>query len=105
MLTCCGHTQMLNPISSPGDPLFFMHHAWLDKIWATWQSRNPSKRLTSIGGNNRINLTSPYPGGSPFHYPGFPQPWPIIPIPAWNGTNDEEVIGAVLTMERPADVP
>jgi tyrosinase len=44
--------QMLNGVSSPGDPLFYLHHTWLDKIWADWQNLNPSKRLTEIGGSN-----------------------------------------------------
>lgn len=32
-------------------PLFFLHYAWLDKIWWEWQSQN-SSRLTEIGGDN-----------------------------------------------------
>ena len=46
--------QMLNPISSPGDPLFYMHHTWLDKIWWDWQELDPETRLTAIGGNNEM---------------------------------------------------
>jgi hypothetical protein len=47
--------QMMNPISSPGDPLFYMHHTWLDKIWWDWQARDLETRLTAIGGNNEMN--------------------------------------------------
>lgn len=47
--------EMLNPISSPGDPLFYMHHTWLDKVWWEWQEANPSKRLKDIGGNNKMS--------------------------------------------------
>ncbi|KAK9761349.1 hypothetical protein K7432_013817, partial [Basidiobolus ranarum] len=28
-------------MSSPNDPLFWMHHAFIDKIWADWQDANP----------------------------------------------------------------
>ncbi|KJA26867.1 hypothetical protein HYPSUDRAFT_132147 [Hypholoma sublateritium FD-334 SS-4] len=35
--------------SSPNDPLFYLHHANLDRIWAEWQSANAS-RLTDISG-------------------------------------------------------
>lgn len=29
--------QMTNMFSSPGDPLFFLHHGGLDWLWWTWQ--------------------------------------------------------------------
>ncbi|KAL1923871.1 uncharacterized protein VTP21DRAFT_6906 [Calcarisporiella thermophila] len=28
-------------MASPNDPLFYMHHAFIDKLWADWQKRNP----------------------------------------------------------------
>ena len=28
---------MANPAKSPKDPLFFLHHCFLDKVWADWQ--------------------------------------------------------------------
>jgi tyrosinase len=43
---------MLDPIASPGDPLFYLHHAWLDKLWADWQAMDLPRRLTEMGGNN-----------------------------------------------------
>lgn len=27
---------------SPGDPVFFLHHAWVDMLFAQWQLRNPA---------------------------------------------------------------
>jgi len=44
--------QMDNGVSSPGDPLFWMHHAWLDKLYAEWQAKDKTKRLTAMGGTN-----------------------------------------------------
>jgi Common central domain of tyrosinase len=29
------------PMSSPDDPVFFLHHCNVDRIWAMWESRNP----------------------------------------------------------------
>jgi hypothetical protein len=27
--------------TSPNDPIFFLHHAQIDRMWSTWQDRNP----------------------------------------------------------------
>ncbi|OBR03259.1 Tyrosinase central domain protein [Colletotrichum higginsianum IMI 349063] len=35
---------------SPGDPLFFLHHANMDRAWWSWQSRDLETRLTDISG-------------------------------------------------------
>jgi len=45
-------TQMGNGVSSPGDPLFYLHHTWLDKVWWDWQAKDKTKRLTEMGGTN-----------------------------------------------------
>ncbi|ROW04939.1 hypothetical protein VPNG_06991 [Cytospora leucostoma] len=38
--------------ASPGDPLFFLHHTNLDRLWWSWQKANLSSRLTDISGRN-----------------------------------------------------
>jgi tyrosinase len=43
---------MVNLQTSPGDPLFYLHHAYLDKVWWNWQSANLSSRLYDISGTN-----------------------------------------------------
>ncbi|KAK4466869.1 tyrosinase-like protein [Cladorrhinum samala] len=46
--------------TSPGDPVFFMHHGFVDWQWKRWQDANPGVRSTSISG------CAEYPGdGSP----------------------------------------
>ncbi|KAK3934312.1 hypothetical protein QBC46DRAFT_359102 [Diplogelasinospora grovesii] len=42
--------EMSNMYSSPGDPLFWLHHANLDRIWNTWQRASWPARKTAIGG-------------------------------------------------------
>ncbi|KAF4827108.1 Tyrosinase ustQ [Colletotrichum tropicale] len=52
---------------SPADPLFFMHHTNLDRIWYEWQTRNES-RLTDMAGQNVATstiLTSSQPKSLP----------------------------------------
>jgi tyrosinase len=60
---------MFDGVASPGDPLFYLHHTWLDKLWADWQARDLPKRLTEMGGNN-------VQGAVP---PAFPPRPPEIP--------------------------
>jgi len=36
--------DMSNPMISPNDPIFWMHHAQIDRIWAEWQKRNPGEK-------------------------------------------------------------
>src|SRR5215203_2566412 len=31
------------PITSPNDPVFFLHHCFVDKLWADWQSQHPNE--------------------------------------------------------------
>jgi len=39
---------------SPGDPIFFLHHANLDRVWWSWQMKNQPARLTDFGGPSCI---------------------------------------------------
>jgi tyrosinase len=32
------------------EPIFFLHHAFIDKMYWDWQQINPDVRLTEIGG-------------------------------------------------------
>lgn len=47
--------------ASPSDPIFWMHHAFIDRAWASWQALD-SKRYTSISGvdSNGTPLTLDY---------------------------------------------
>jgi tyrosinase len=37
--------------TAPADPLFWMHHANIDRIWSLWQKQNPNKNPTLSGPN------------------------------------------------------
>ncbi|GJL76153.1 DVUA0089 family protein [Nitrosomonas sp.] len=48
------------PMTSPNDPVFFMHHCMVDKIWHDWQIRFPNQGyLPETGGPFGQNLTDP----------------------------------------------
>ncbi|OJD30821.1 tyrosinase central domain protein [Diplodia corticola] len=36
--------------NSPSDPLFFLHHANMDRVWATWESQDIKRRVKDISG-------------------------------------------------------
>lgn len=52
------------PMTSPNDPIFFLHHCYIDKLWADWQTKQDS--------NWKENG---YPGAAPRYNPvsGAPQ--------------------------------
>ncbi|KAL4933212.1 putative amino acid transporter [Aspergillus undulatus] len=43
---------MFDPIESNGDPIFYLHHAYLDKLWWEWQLADLPTRLSDMGGPN-----------------------------------------------------
>lgn len=48
------------PMTSPNDPVFFMNHCMVDKIWHEWQLRFPNQGyLPANGGPFGQNLTDP----------------------------------------------
>ena len=48
------------PMTSPNDPVFFMHHCMVDKIWHEWQVRFPNQGyLPGAGGPFGQNLNDP----------------------------------------------
>lgn len=83
---------MLDPIASPGDPIFYLHHSWLDKVWWDWQALDLPARLTDMGGRNVQDQFEGFPEmpgddsgnstGPPGGFPGgggFPPPEAMVP--------------------------
>jgi tyrosinase len=40
----------MGPASSPNDPVFFLHHCFIDKLWADWQVANPGQGYLPVSG-------------------------------------------------------
>uniref|UniRef100_L2FMV4 Tyrosinase copper-binding domain-containing protein n=1 Tax=Colletotrichum fructicola (strain Nara gc5) TaxID=1213859 RepID=L2FMV4_COLFN len=39
----------MGPATSPNEPLFFLHHANVDRVWAKWQGRNATRLADYTG--------------------------------------------------------
>ncbi|KAF8495783.1 Di-copper centre-containing protein [Russula emetica] len=69
----CPKNAPLNCTQGPkwasNDPLFFLHHAMIDKIWYEWQNRNPASATSFFGGSvERLDTEADYqqyPNGGP----------------------------------------
>lgn len=48
----CRGTMSFIP-TAPADPLFWLHHAQVDRLWSLWQATHPSMH-PALSGNNRI---------------------------------------------------
>ncbi|HZI72265.1 MAG TPA: tyrosinase family protein, partial [Nitrososphaeraceae archaeon] len=53
------HVWVGGPMSSipvaPADPLFWMHHANIDRLWSMWQKQNPNKNPILSGANANMD--------------------------------------------------
>ncbi|PPQ91363.1 hypothetical protein CVT25_004130 [Psilocybe cyanescens] len=50
--------DMASFYTSSNDPIFFLHHAGLDRLWWKWQQEDLENRLYQVGG--RVNISPPY---------------------------------------------
>ncbi|KAI0663577.1 Di-copper centre-containing protein [Cubamyces menziesii] len=46
------------PTFSANEPMFFLHHGMVDKIWRAWQTHHPSSNLWAFKGGSVQNITS-----------------------------------------------
>lgn len=66
--------------ASPGEPLFYLHHANLDRLWWKWQKGNLTARTTQVVGSNfppaTVALANGWltPGPEFLNYSGDPAP-------------------------------
>jgi len=45
---------MEDPYASPADPVFWLHHGFIDRNFRIWQNGNPSVRTTTINGKDHF---------------------------------------------------
>ncbi|KAH7184575.1 uncharacterized protein B0J16DRAFT_397919 [Fusarium flagelliforme] len=54
----------MGPSTSPNDPIFFLHHAQIDRLWWLWQEVSPKTRYTEFSGiktQDQFDGTTPPP--------------------------------------------
>ncbi|RYZ54346.1 MAG: tyrosinase family protein, partial [Proteobacteria bacterium] len=55
---------MSNPFDSPQDPIFWLHHCNIDRIWASWQQRHPDKVLPYTKEDDKTTIIKPAEGAA-----------------------------------------
>ena len=70
---------MNDPVASPGDPIFYLHHSWLDKVFWDWQALDLPARLKDIGISNEYTVFDPTNLPTPPSIPGRPPPIVVLP--------------------------
>ncbi|KAG9108527.1 hypothetical protein FRC07_008434 [Ceratobasidium sp. 392] len=59
--------DMSDPSPTPSDPLFWIYHAQLDRIWAKWQARRPANARSYSGGTVQVlDRFDEFPTGMPW---------------------------------------
>ncbi|KAJ9074315.1 hypothetical protein DSO57_1007736 [Entomophthora muscae] len=59
----------MSTMASCNDPLFYLHHAFVDKLWYDWQSRNRSRVMDFGGPGMKGGHASPDENLVPFNIP------------------------------------
>lgn len=80
------------PATSPNDPLFFVHHAQVDRLWWLWQQADPDARAADFGGNRD-------PVADPAAADGAVQATLADPL-VFLGLGDDVTVEAVMTTEN-----
>ncbi|KAJ5528724.1 hypothetical protein N7527_002117 [Penicillium freii] len=62
------------------DPLFYVHHAQLDRLWWRWQQENPRARLNEYEGKHMFNSTENATIGDILLFGGFAENIPVSKV-------------------------
>lgn len=53
--------DMSDFFSAPGDPIFYLHHAQVDRLWTQWQRLDPKTRQYALSGTGTLANYPPSP--------------------------------------------
>jgi tyrosinase len=81
---------------SPNDPLFYLHHAMIDKIWYDWQLRDQSNKNAYGGGSVSAQVDPSQAAAYPTGAPPFLDLSSVIPGDnLWQGVKIGDVMSTV----------
>jgi len=72
--------------ASPGDPVFYLHHCWIDMLWARWQAAHPGTPFVqSAPGTGLNDPLMEWPDRTPanvldHHALGYAFDWEPVPV-------------------------
>ncbi|PVI05329.1 Di-copper centre-containing protein [Periconia macrospinosa] len=100
-----GQSGDLGPSSSPNDPIFFMHHAQVDRLWTLWQQADPETRNNDyVGIRERLetngNATAPSGGNSTQLTPEQNPPAALTDMMPFMGLADDIPVSDVMTTQN-----
>jgi tyrosinase len=103
---------MVDQFASAGDPVFYLHHAGVDRMWAIWQSLKPSERQNQLQGfttwfNSKFrvgHVTDRTPRGDNvltfLSVPPSPEIKPEDPIDLWFEAGPKAAVDLTNTVEN-----
>ena len=74
------HDFKNRPLILYTDPLFYVHHAQLDRLWWRWQQENPRVRLNEYEGKHMFNSTGNATIGDILLFGGFAENIPVSKV-------------------------
>ena len=92
-----------DPFASPGDPVFYLHHAAFDRVYSIWQGQDGNTRTYQVGGTRTpFNSMSCPPHPNLWFYPMLTS---IIVPPSDKVTLDDNIdFGALARSVKMRDV-
>ena len=62
------------------DPIFFLHHAQLDRLWWRWQQENLTIRLKDYSGKHMFNSTGEASLSDALMFAGFTEDKTVLDV-------------------------
>jgi tyrosinase len=72
--------QMMDVFNSVNDPIFWLHHSGIDRMWSLWQEQDPANRAMEVGGATGFFDLAPLKNETPVWVGGMAPDVPAIQV-------------------------